>query len=95
MEHEQLFAEWAQKLETDPTKLDYQMPDPDWDYATLWRFIYEYLKPEFENLIKELAKVESATTETDKAVLVRLQWLSTYIERCKTYLVQPTEHDQN
>ena len=88
MEHEKVFEQMTEDLKEWGDK-GYPIPDPAWDYNELWSVIHEYLKPELETLIQELAKMdkmEEATSETDKKILVRLQWLQTYIDRCKSYL---------
>lgn len=57
--------------------VDWQ-PDLSWDYAALWETVHGTIKPELDRLIEEMAKVENATPETDKAIMVRLQWLHTF-----------------
>lgn len=85
MEHEKIFDRMSADMDEWMSK-GYPLSDPSWDYAQLWEFIHETFKPEFENFIREIQQHEDATPETDKAILVRLQWLQTCIDRCKSYL---------
>lgn len=85
MQHERIFQRWTEGLQ-EWEKKDYAIPDPGWRYAELWKVLHENIQPEFETLIEEVQDIEDATPETDKAILVRLQWLQTYIDRCKSYL---------
>ena len=54
------------------TNLSYDkpLPDPAWDYATLWDFLHKAQR-ELENLIQYTAQIEEGKPETDKAIGLR------------------------
>ena len=56
---------------------DYPLPDPEWDYAEVWRHAQD-AKSEIENLIKYLASIEDATPESDKKIRAYGEWVGTH-----------------
>lgn len=57
---------------------DYPLPDPEWDYAELWKHAQD-AKSEIEKLIQYMASVEDATVETDKEIRVHSEWAQTHL----------------
>lgn len=51
---------------------DKPLPDPAWDYATLWDFLHKS-QSELGNLIQHTAQIEGATPETDQAIAIPLE----------------------
>ena len=51
---------------------DKPLPDPAWDYATLWDFLHK-AHGDLGNLIQYTAQVEEATPETDQAIGIQLE----------------------
>ncbi len=57
---------------------DYPLPDPEWDYAELWRHAQD-AKSEIEKLIEYMASIEDATPESDNKIRVLGEWLETHL----------------
>jgi hypothetical protein len=51
---------------------DKPLPDPAWDYATLWDFLHKAQR-ELENLIQYTAQIKEGKPETDKAIGIQLE----------------------
>ncbi len=47
--------------------LDIPQPDPDWDYYILWHKLFK-AKYKLEKLLKYVAQIESANTDSDQNV---------------------------
>ena len=62
----------------------YPLPDPAWDYARLWDFLYQ-AKGDLEKLIIYAGEIEEATPESDSAIGIQLEAIAaTVAESLKT-----------
>lgn len=57
---------------------DYPLPDSSWDYAELWRHAQD-AKSEIEKLVKYMASIEDASSDSDKEIRNRSEWVQTHI----------------
>lgn len=48
---------------------DYPLPDPEWDYAELWRHAQD-AKSEIEKLIEFMTSIENASSDSDKEIRI-------------------------
>lgn len=57
----------------------YPLPDPTWDYATLWDWLHK-ANNDLKSLIQYTAQIEEATPETDKAIGIQLEAIAKQIK---------------
>lgn len=73
-----------------PENFDYPLPDPSWDYATLWNLAHE-AKNELNELISEMGKNEVATSASDEALCDQLARVQAPLIRLQGLLREETE----
>ena len=65
--------------------LNYPIPDPAWDYATVYDRLYQS-KFDIEQLISQTSQIEDATGETDAAAIAKLEHVITQLQETRRLL---------
>lgn len=65
--------------------LNYPIPDPAWDYASIYDQLYRS-KFDIERLISEISQVEDATGESDAAAIAKLEGIITQLQQTRLLL---------
>lgn len=51
--------------------LNYPIPDPAWDYASLWEKLQQF-KSNFDKLLEDIADIEESTDLSDREIATKL-----------------------
>lgn len=67
---------------------DYPIPDPAWDYAGIWHHAQE-ARQKLEKLLNDLAEIEEADQESDRAIREQLESILIKIDGAIALLPNP------
>lgn len=63
-----------------PADMNYPIPDPIWDYASIWHDL-QAAKAQLEKLLTEMASIEEATQENDRSIQQLLSSIYPHLDR--------------
>lgn len=67
--------------------LNYPIPDPAWDYATVYDRLYQS-KFDIEQLISQISQIEDAAGETDAAAIAKLDQVVAQLQETRRLLTR-------